>query len=335
MKYLLLTLVLINAAWASDYKMTEQECSPTDIRDHHPELRAHFSEPQDQDSLGWCYGYSAADLLSAEAGTPVSAVHVSLIFNKKVAESPAWSLAYGVRDLFKKPKFESVHEGGWVGSALKAVMKNKTVCSDKNLPYYTQYGSDIHAIISVAEYLRKLNKNKEITDTQSCTLLGNTLTFTSFNNLSEERNKIIASLMRDELNIAMEKLVKENCKNNNVTLQNKKITKLLPPMMGNNEDYENELRSYKQRVNEILSKGKPLSMSYNVKYVTTKKELHASTVVARRWQNGRCEFKIRNSWGRSCEIYKSDIECNKDEGSYWVNDELFFTMANDLTFIDG
>jgi hypothetical protein len=83
-----------------------------------------------------------------------------------------------------------------------------------------------------------------------------------------------------------------------------------------------------------LNNGKPVGISYNVKYVAPFSGFHASTVIARRWNNGRCEYKVRNSWGRSCSSYLKEIECNRWEGSYWVKDETFYKMAISFTAID-
>ena len=46
------------------------------------ELRKLFSSPRNQKDKDWCYAFTAADLLSAEIGTPVSAMHMAALYNK-------------------------------------------------------------------------------------------------------------------------------------------------------------------------------------------------------------------------------------------------------------
>lgn len=339
MKILLIMALFSVSIWAEDYKITKKDCSPTDVRDHHPNLRDHFSRPQDQDSIGWCYGYAAADLLSVETGEPVSAIHVSTIFNKKIAESSLWKFGYSIGNLFMENTFSSVYEGGYIRSAVLDAMKNKSVCSDKDLPYYTDYSSDIHGLIKSIEIIKRQLKEEALTETKACEIIEDRLERSIFST-KRERDKILASLIYDDLNVALEKLIRTNCEDRKLSLSKKKVRELSKPHRRGRDrhasrEYLSDLASYKKEVNDVLSKGSPLGISYNVKYVTPMNGNHASTVIARRWENGRCEYKIRNSWGQSCHSYQSDIECNGSEGSFWVDDEKFFKMASGLTYIDG
>ena len=338
MKTLLLILLLMNTAWARNFKVSEKECAPTDIRDHHPHLKEHFSNPQDQDSVGWCYGYTAADLLSVDTGEPVSAIHVSSIYNKNITKNPVMKLGYNIGRLFMKDAYKEVFEGGYISSALKDAMKSKEVCSDKNLPYYTLYSHEANALIRSIEAVKKSYKEASITEANACEMIENRLGF-SMLGVYADKDKVIASLLNDNLNTALENLVRENCKGRMITLKEKSVRELSKPRESTERNiglsYEARVKDYLKEVNHILTSGKPLGISYNVKHIAKKSGLHASTVIARRWNNGRCEYKIRNSWGSSCAAYKKEIQCESSEGTFWVNDETFFKMANGLTFISN
>ncbi len=93
------------------------------------------------------------------------------------------------------------------------------------------------------------------------------------------------------------------------------------------------INRFKRIVNENLEAGKPMGLSYNTKHIAIKGGHHASVVVAREWRNNRCEFKVRNSRGKVCK-YLNKIECIQEEGSSWVEDQLFFKMATNITYID-
>lgn len=338
MKTLTLFILLFNTAWAQSLKVSQKECTPTDVRDHHPHLKEHFSTPQDQDSVGWCYAYAAADLLSVEAGEPVSAIHVSAIYNKQVTRRPVLKFGYKVRDLIIEPRFEEVYVGGFMTDALKDAIKAKKVCSDKNLPYYSIYSVEASDLIKSIEAVKKSYKEASISEAKACEMLDTRLGI-SMLGVFADRDKVLKSLLNDEMNAAFENLIRENCKERMITLRDMKVKELsMPPKSYDRNigpSYDKEIKNYLKQVNNVLNSGKPLSISYNVKHISVKNGGHASTVMARRWNNGRCEYKIRNTWGHSCALYKKNVECNESEGTYWVNDELFFKMAKGLAFVDG
>lgn len=338
MKSLILLILLLNTAWAQSLKVSEKDCTPTDIRDHYPKLREHFTVPHDQDSTGWCYAYTAADLLTIETGEPVSPVHVSSLFNKKVAKNPVMKLGFDINKKFEEEaSFEEIYSGGYVPSALKEAIKAKNLCSYKNLPYYTLYGHDAYSVIKSIEAVKKAYKEDSITEAKACEILDERLGF-SMLAVFADRNKVLSSLLHDEMNKAFENLIRENCKDRMVTLPKMKVRELSMPKKSSDRNigptHDNQVKNYMKQVNSVLSSGKPLGISYNFNTVTNDTGNHASIVAARRWNNGRCEYKIRNTWGPSCAPYKNNVECVESEGAFWVNDELFFKMAKSLVFID-
>ena len=49
-------------------------CQPTDLRDKLGPVR-------NQDTMGWCYAFAAADLLTADTGKTISAFDIALNYN--------------------------------------------------------------------------------------------------------------------------------------------------------------------------------------------------------------------------------------------------------------
>jgi hypothetical protein len=50
---------------------------------------------------------------------------------------------------------------------------------------------------------------------------------------------------------------------------------------------------------------------------------HASLVIGKRWEGGKCEFLIRNSWGTDCDQYSKAMRGGCDgKGSIWVDSDL-------------
>ena len=62
---------------------------------------------------------------------------------------------------------------------------------------------------------------------------------------------------------------------------------------------------------------------------------HASLVVGRRRNSitNRCEYLIRNSWGKSCYGYSKDWTCEKERGTVWVDSEKLSENIYDLQMI--
>lgn len=60
---------------------------------------------------------------------------------------------------------------------------------------------------------------------------------------------------------------------------------------------------------------------------------HASLIIGRRRDpkdRNRCQFLIRNSWGRSCSSYHPDWDCEASRGSVWVDADVLGLAANRL-----
>lgn len=344
MKKLLIPFIIVfiqsSHAGSEQIQIPRSLCSDTDIRDQNPNLNEFFSTPRDQDSIGWCYGFSAADLLSAELGQPVSAAHASILYNKEVEDSFFWRLAYK----FQSGEFDQVHEGGYVKKSLKAMQSNSKVCLESDLPYDENYKKEFYFLIKELEDLKDLVKTSNETLRSKCALVSD---FIRLNyNINLNANELYNALLNDNMNRILERIAQEKCADNQITVtENLEFeSKTMPyPHRFSNEsaqDSQNRfvrrLTKFFQKIDDKLKEGKPIGVDYNVKHVTGQKGLHASVLTERRWCNGRCEFKIRNSWGTGCGFYDySKIsDCGSDEGSFWVTDQKFYEMVDNITYID-
>ena len=94
-----------------------------------------------------------------------------------------------------------------------------------------------------------------------------------------------------------------------------------------------------RKTQKSLGKGIPIYYSYydskfkKVGYRNSSS--HASTIVAQRWNDkkNRCEFKIRNSWGKDCFVYRKDIDCIAEEGSFWASDREVYENGIEVFFL--
>lgn len=314
-------------------------CENVDMRDNNPQFADFFSSPRSQDSIGWCYGFSAADLLSAELGKPVSAAHASILYNKKVQGNFFWRLAYK----FQSSEFDEVYEGGFAKKALKLMQKNKKVCLEEDLPFDENYSGELERLIKELESLKGYLKSKIRTVKTKCRKVSEFLSENYGLNISV--NELYSALVSENLNIVLDEIAKKQCAGKEVEVPKLKVRKRSMPRMSrfSNESHDEAQRRFVKRMTSFfniidnkLKDGKPVEVSYNVKHVTNFKGLHSSVVTGRRWHNGRCEFKVRNSWGRSCYSYdNSEIsQCDREEGAFWVADQKFYEMVNNITYID-
>ena len=308
--------------------LTKEECSPVDIRSSlNPELKKHFSVPRNQDSTGWCYGFSASDLLSAHLGEPVSALHVSALYNRKARRNIFMRTAHeiGLAISEAETRFEEVYESGLCKMAIGEAMRNGKVCHEKDLPFDYKYQDSTKEMIKDLEKIRK--DRKKLSKDAICNQIEEKL---EFHGLTLDSSSISEELVSRNMNLGIESIANEQCKKNPMVVSPLKIKSLSLP----GKSLEKR-KHFLQEIGDLFKKGKPIEISYNVnKYVNYMDGLHSSVVVARRWHNNRCQYKIRNSWGKDCSLYKSNVDCEKETGSYWVNDEDFVKNTNSTTYLE-
>jgi hypothetical protein len=58
-------------------------------------------------------------------------------------------------------------------------------------------------------------------------------------------------------------------------------------------------------------------------------------ITGRRWSEGKCQFKVRNSWGQDCSVYDPSVieGCNEAEGSFWLSDDELLEISYNINFI--
>ncbi|WP_372655965.1 hypothetical protein [Halobacteriovorax sp.] len=333
------------SSWGIDVKIPESECSDVDVRENmNPEMKEHFSTPRNQDGIGWCYAFSAADLLTAEMKEPVSASHVSAIFNKNIDNSTFMKLGYNIGRLFNEGTFGDSYEGGWVDRALENAVDEKRVCSEEALPFDRNYRGETAGIILRLEEIKAGMKDESTAKIVSCNEIDSLISFRELNGLSA--SELYSILEQNNMNTALSIILKKRCSENLIKLKDFEIDSLSKPRprvgkqgrkMSDRIRVKKGIKRYFGKIGDILSSGKPMGISYNVDNIMDSSGGHASVLTGRRWKDGKCQFKIRNSWGRGCRSYDMDKieECNYEEGSFWVDDKRFYDMVTDLDYISN
>jgi hypothetical protein len=92
----------------------------------------------------------------------------------------------------------------------------------------------------------------------------------------------------------------------------------------------------------FLKSGVPVGVFYDSSYLTDGPAApaspadHASIVVGTRWNSTlkTCEFKVRNSWGVSCDSYHSAVKKNCEAGNLWVPEDDLYARVENVYIID-
>ncbi len=385
MKKLTLILILFNLILPLSVRgksltaqVPQHSCQNTDIREHlkNKSLQEHFTRPRSQDSIGWCYGFAAADLLSAELKTPMSSIHLSALYNHQKNQKEKESFAVKINQYlvgkFKKlepssityqlvselhnsapqrsrahrwlSRFfqdEKIYEGGYVANAINAAVKNKKACQESDLPFDGDYRKSTKDFIERLESIKKDLPQGQVDHEPIC-LDPSTQQFLP-QDFRVNLEEIYSILEESNINKAFAEIVSQHCHGRQVDIPNFNVKTLKRPkahskrIRGYRATAQTRIKDYFKTINSTLESGKPLSLTYNIKHVTKNKGLHESLIVARRWKNGRCQYKIRNSWGKGCSIYDTSkiVDCNFEEGAFWVTDQALYEMANRITYIDS
>lgn len=323
--FLKLIILLLLPSSVLAQVLSKEQCSQTDIRNTNPKIRAskelkdHFTKPRDQDSIGWCYAFAAADLLSAEVGAPVSAFHTSVLYNNKL-DGKLFS-----KMLHSKNAFNEVMEGGYPDKAMAYLVENGRVCKEKDLPFDENYGQETYSFIAHLEYLKKQYKNKQIDYDKFCSEANQTLVGKE---LRSQTDDVLRFLTNENLSLALLKIIQEHCKNKMIPVP--KLTVNSKSVPNSNKDAGKLF----QDLNTILDRGTPFEIAYNIKHIVHKGQrgYHSSIVTGRRWNKNQCQYKVRNSWGKSCASYSNVVECDKDTGSFWVSDEVLKKMTSKVRY---
>lgn len=306
---------------------------------------------RDQSSIGWCYAYAAADLVSFKSGKNISALDLAVTFNRMenyeavrntVSRSINFALLPGdrknnidwalknLRNTFKNVESNSVRDGGQVDEAIKRAQMNG-FCLESDQPSDAiENGSlgdalnVINTLIDDSNAFRSVTVgNREMSDIAAVSICENygSLIGEMFPNttVSDISDIFIAQFSEG----ALVQLRNLRCQNRvQIDGEIKEIT-------GNKMD----------EIDQVLSSDNIVSVDYYIKALDLigndrqNSGLHASTIVGRKWneQTNKCEYLIRNSWGESCAYYKNPEKC--EDGYIWVDrDKIMANLHSARTF---
>ncbi|MFM6930381.1 MAG: C1 family peptidase [Bdellovibrio sp.] len=273
------------------------------------DLRPAMGPPRSQDSMGWCYAFTVADLVSYKLKKQVSAADIALSYNQGVL-SDTLRIFGSTEDQFS---------GGFTTSAFKSA-KKAGYCLEKDLPSEDNSGADLKTRLTAVDNMGRLAVNGQV----SCDQFYKKASSMFPNVKIEDMRAILSQSSRDDY---FKKLVDKTCKNR-ISGQNLDMAYML-----NLDD-----SSFGKKIDAQLSAKNPVEFAYDSSILEDARGKegrtdHSSVIVGRRFNqsSGQCEYLIRNSWGKSCGFYDSSYAC--EGGNVWIPKAKVLKGARDATYL--
>lgn len=282
------------------------QCSSVD-------LRPKMGPVRNQDGVGWCYAFTAADMLSFKTGgkPKVSAADLATQFILQQKGTNGKLNAWLSNETYK---------GGFIADAMR-VGASKGLCSEQQIPSQINRSAEISKVYSemysASYYFQKDSRY-------------NTVCYLKAKNYQKffpgaSIEEIYEVMFRVPASEVVPELYRRSC-------QSRTPSPIRANQIG---EARNGMTYTKQALQFALDRGEPAAIGYDVTLIVdsaTNNNFggrgHASTVVGRKYVPGKgCQYLIRNSWGPGCEAYKKGLACEK--GNIWVgeNDLLWKTHS--------
>lgn len=325
------------------------DCRPVDFRDELPPVR-------DQGSIGWCYAFTAADLVSHRLRQNISPLDIAFQYNRSLngeiqrrtareslnilrryiglpAPAPKNPLTFeDIRnDFFRDYQLESRRQSGWVDRALLATQEAGGYCLEAVIRPIAESDVQFISTMGVLNHMRdsyhefRQNSPETTGEEYLC-----------------QHYKIDGHIQRliDQVGVRDIAHHLEGMLANDLFYHI--ITEQCPERIQQNFiPHEVNLNALPQqerlaRIDALLDQNSILSINFHSQMLTgpgTPGEYHAATIVGRRMnsETRQCEYLVRNSWGASCELY-GERDC--DNGHIWIPQDTILDYAQEMNYLE-
>ena len=324
-KFLLLLIIISFKTYA--------DCTPKDLTDPNylksvgkENLIKHFQTPRNQDGVGWCGSYSASDSLSFAVSEPVSALDISINYFANQDRNRNNVQLDELNGIFPQGAPEMAKEYGYCPESV--IPSNQT--SSSNLGQraifklmetfqqihdeYVNMGRPTDFCVDCIESYEKVIKPSIPSATSD--LIKNILLKNQSDSLTAFRDMLdkLCEGRRVKIQTQIQIITKNS-------LRNKTVASVVDNALDNNS---------------MPSFGMNTSYFTNAAAVPGGHGPHEMMIVARRMSsNGKCEYLVRNSWGKGCSYYLPHIveKCDEAKGSFWMDQGQLQAGVTDLLII--
>lgn len=303
--------------------LTNQEknsCKPFDYRPRLPPVR-------DQSDMGWCYGFSAADLLSFKTQRDISAADLSLSNFYSPAVQALQGNVGGSSPAAQSQSGSNLH-GGAVLYVLEGARRG--VCLESNFPSQDfKLGEDY---VSLQEALSSLEgyagRPTQSLDADS----------------QEELSSLVSQMAPNRTNEALAAVASASSQRVVNTVRRIACSPKTPIRFGPVRNHISEDSTFLlNKIRSVFESGNIASITYNVDVLENPEasvasindeNAHSSSVVGQRWnkEKKQCELLLRNSWGPYCDYYHASYECS--EGHVWIPTKTLTGATEEVVYIE-
>lgn len=280
----------------------------------HVDLSQKLGPPRNQGNTSWCYAYVAADLIGSAQGLTaplrVSALDVAInyltaapdqlttVFSRKASSQESKQLDQLAARLLRQDheSFEGKsiinRSYGLTWIAILAYQLRNGLCLEKQLPSQAESESEAPAYIeNTLKEMVQVSRGPSANQTQS----GNE------NDLSLK---------------AIDSEIQKRCN------QRIKMRAMIPMAQATTGEEVLPL------ILSQLKKSRPVGIGFSDSFLRegrsskTPKGDHGGLIIGSRWSfnSSSCEFKLRNSSGKSCDRYHPDFRSGCENGDVWVRE---------------
>jgi hypothetical protein len=296
-------------------KLKDNKCS--DIINQNEAVN--LENVRNQDDIGWCYAYTAADLLSFRLKQKVSAI--SLFDSRQ-------TVAEDINDFGGT--------GGNIGESItNYLLKNKGLCLESDLPSsdfkfctyqnYKMFLNSLYQSISAGNLSESICLQQNLNSAfpgANTSLINNYVKIHGSTNLAEF-------------------LFKNQCPHNKIIdFKTTPITLLTPP---------EKTLDLISKTDQLLNNGEVIGLAYKPNIMNENQKAtsgHASLIVGRRKnpKTGDCEYLIRDSHGKDCTQNEGQgLTCHKNcdqhgdncrySGNFWVDQRRLKNSILGITYL--
>lgn len=293
------------------YELPEESCTEVKVStDKMP-------KNSNQNNLGWCFAWTAADLISFHEDVKVSAYDIALQYHNsdETKESSA---------SFYKPDVKVTDRGGFTLDAVRIASGPKGICTEESTNLmHEQWDLNSSLIQMLIDSEKSLHENL-----CSFHIYARNL----FSGINPDIVKILDKLPNDKKWAA---LLDIGCRERHIVKNEYRLLNLYLDRPGVTKD------KIIDRLDKVLSKNEPVTIGYDSQLLYSgqnyigKNTDHASTIIGRKFNRatGQCEYLIKNSWGSADDCQKtSSIRCEK--GNYWVSRTSLRNNATEVTWME-
>ena len=308
-------------------------CTSIDLRNGHRP----FQSNRHQGETGWCFAYSAADLITHyyQKNNPglehrFSAVGMTVDYYYNDYFSKAFESLIRRSEM---PRNLSLVHFGHMDAIFSRTLPTRGLCPETEVTGSNNILSHVQAIESIEDLRIRFHGDKEITEDEGedlvdevmecaeCALALNSV----FPNL--DMNNLVQVLRKVEDESYMTRLTNLEC-------AGRRITTGIPTreQVGMSRNFNESSPA----IDRALDNNSPVLLGYHYTVTNKGEQLssndfprggdgHASLIIGRRFniKKNKCEYLIRNSYGSSCANYHPSLSCFN--GQFWLSEETMET----------